>query len=82
MTHTHCLFGNSCGPDPDRESYRNLGRVLTLVAKTVKTRQETALIQRKTIFWVHQSLWLFLVAWKEQTMQDQAPGPAYRSSMV
>lgn len=82
MTHTHCLFGKPCGPEPDSLSYRNLARILTLVAKIVKTGQETALIHRKTIFGYTKSLWLFLVAWKEQTVQGQALSPAYRSSVV
>ena len=79
---TRCLFDDTCGPGPDGQSYRSLGRDLTLVIKTVKARQETALIQRKTICGCTINLWLFLVAWKEQTTQGQALSPAYRRSMV
>lgn len=79
---TRCLFDDTRGPGPDRQSYRSLGRDLTLVIKVVKARQETALIQRKTIFGCTINSWLFLVARKEQTTQGQALSPAYRRNMV
>lgn len=59
MTHTHCLFSNSCGPDPGGQSYRSLEGVLTLVAKIVKNQARDSTNSEKYNFWIHQKFVAF-----------------------